>query len=253
MKNKDLLNICYKFFNRFITVNELIEKLKNLDLNKLSKEEKKEIKDLIKGIEDLAKKYPNQIDDYVIKKKEAIEEIIEKLDQATEDEELNKHVKNLKKDYKKEIDSHERWYAVTDYINNNKYFNACFDNLTKYELLEFIAQYICAPFPPQLKQNEFDELVKVGIEKDEREWLWRLAFNYETRDINFDEIVDYFIKMKDGYYLAELVSAIGSTLDIDQLIDKINDKELIKDLKERKDVMGHFVSEKQFEKLFKKL
>ena len=134
MKNKDLLNICYKFFNRFITVNELIEKLKNLDLNKLSKEEKKEIKDLIKGIEDLAKKYPNQIDDYVIKKKEAIEEIIEKLDQATEDEELNKHVKNLKKDYKKEIDSHERWYAVTDYINNNKYFNACFDNLTKYEL-----------------------------------------------------------------------------------------------------------------------
>jgi len=253
MKNKDLLNICYKFFNRFITVNELIANLKKLDLNKLSNEEKKEIKDLIKGIEDLAKKYPNKIDDYVIKKKEAIEEIIEKLDQATEDEELNKQVKNLKKDYKKEIDSHERWYAVTDYINNNKYFNTCFDNLTKYELLEFIAQYICAPFPPQLKQNEFDELVKVGIEKDEREWLWRLAFNYETRDINFDEIVDYFIKMKDGYYLAELVSAIGSTLDIDQLIDKINDKDLIKDLKERKDVMGHFVNEKQFEKLFKKL
>ena len=83
-------------------------------------------------------------------------------------------------------------------------------------------------------QEEFDKLVKVGIEKDEREWLWRLAFNYERSKINFDNIVDYFIKKKDGYYLAELISAIGECLNIDSIINKIVDKELIEDLKKKK-------------------
>ena len=47
------------------------------------------------------------------------------------------------------------------------YFNTCFDNLADYELLEFISQNIQAPFPPNLKQEEFERLVKVGIENDE--------------------------------------------------------------------------------------
>ena len=67
-------------------------------------------------------------------------------------------------------------------------------NSGKYELLEFIAQYIQVPYPPQLTQEEFESLVQVGIEQDKREWLWRLAFNYEKSNINFDSIVDYFIE-----------------------------------------------------------
>ena len=34
--------------------------------------------------------------------------------------------------------------------------------------------------------------------------------NYEKSKINFDSIVDYFIEKKDGYYIAELISAIRS-------------------------------------------
>lgn len=104
-------------------------------------------------------------------------------------------------------------------------------------MLEFIAQNIQAPFPPNLSQEEFDKLVKVGIEKDEREWLWRLAFNYERRKISFDDIVDYFIKKKDGYYLSELIIAIGECLNIDSIIDKIDDRELIEDLKKEKMIL----------------
>lgn len=37
MKNKELLNICYKFFNRFITADKLIEELTNMDTTDLSK------------------------------------------------------------------------------------------------------------------------------------------------------------------------------------------------------------------------
>ena len=151
------------------------------------------------------------------------------------------------------MDSHERWFNITNYINENKYFNTCFDSLSDYELLEFIAQNIKAPFPPSFNQEEFDRLVKAGIEKDEREWLWRLAFNYEGRNLNFDSIVNYFIKKKDGYYLAELISAVGECLNIDSIIDKINDRELIEDLKVRKQVISSYVTDEQFKNLIGKL
>ncbi len=162
-------------------------------------------------------------------------------------------INEINKINKDNNDSYEIWYSVADLINNNEYFNKCFNNLTDYELLEFIAQYIDAPMPPKISQKEFDNLVKAGIEKDEREWLWRLAFNYEEKDINFDDIVDYYIKVKDGYYLTELISVLRNSLDIDKIIDKINDQDLINDLKERKDILISCISEDKYNKLIGKL
>lgn len=254
MKNKELLNICYKFFNRYIIVEELIKQLKKMDLEKYPAKDVKAIEDLIKGIEKIAKDNPNKEDEYVRVKKEQIKKLVDKLSSIPEDDEiLGKQITNLKKEHEREIDSHERWFKVTDFINSNKYFNKCFDSLTKYELLEFIAQYIKAPFPPQLSNEEFEELVRIGIEKDEREWLWRLAFNYENTNKNFDPIVDYYIEKKDGYYLTELISALGEEINIDSLIKKLNDKELIKDIEERKDVIKNYVTEEQFKKLHSKI
>ena len=257
MKNKELLNICYKFFNRFITADELIEMLNNIDKDSLSKEEIEEINNLLNEIKKISNNIHNEEDEYVIRKRKTIKKMIERFESIPKDDEneefLNKQLMNLNKDYNKPMDSNERWFAITECINKNDYFNTCFDNLSKYELLEFIAQYIKAPFPPQLNQEEFESLVKIGIEYDEREWLWRLAFNYENRKINFESIVDYFIEMKDGYYLAELISAIGECLDINIIIDKINDKELIEDLKKRKGVIATYISEEQFNKLIDKL
>ena len=205
-------------------------------------------------IKEIITTVPNKVDEYVIGKKKKVNNLIDKLETIPKDEDIiNRLLNNLKKDNEKEIDSHERWLAIAQCIDENDYFNTCFDNLSDYELLEFISQYIQVPFPPQLSQEKFEKLVKVGIENDEREWLWRLAFNYERRNINFDLIVDYFINVKDGYYLAELISAVGECLDIDSIIDKITNKELIKDLKERKYVICNYVSEEQFNKLVSKL
>ena len=257
MKNKELLNVCYKFFNRFITANKLLEELANTDTSNLSKKDIEEQNKLTEEIKTIAKNTPNEMDEYVIKNKEKLKNMINRFESIPKDDKnidfLNKQLGNLKKDYEKEIDSHERWFKITDCINENSYFNEVFESLTDYELLEFIAQNISAPFPPNLTQEEFDRLVNAGIEKDEREWLWRLAFNYETRSINFDSIVEYFIKKKDGYYLAELISAVGECLNIDEIIDKIDDKELIEDLKNRKSVISHYVSEEQFNRLICKL
>lgn len=259
MKNKELLNICSKFFNRFITASELIEMLSNMDKKSLSEEEIEKIDELLDKIKTITNNTPNEEDEYVKREKEIISNLLKRLEkdvvqlEGENKEFLNKQINNLKKEYDRNRDSHERWFKITDYINNNEYFNTCFDNLSEYELLEFIAQNIQAPFPPQLNQEEFERLVKVGIENDEREWLWRLAFNYERSNINFDSIVEYFIKIKDGYYIAELINAVGECLDIDDIIDKINDKELIEDLKNRKSVIEFYVSEEQFNKLINKL
>ena len=254
MKNKELLNICYKFLNRFIVVDKLIEMLESMNNKDLSRNEIKELDKLISEIKEISKNTPNKDDEYVIGRKENIKNLINKFESfPSKDEFLNKQLDNLKKDYDKEIDSQERWLKIANCIIENKYFNTCFDNLSDYELLEFIIQNIQAPMPPKLSQEEFERLVKIGIQEDKREWLWRLAFNYEGLDIKFDTIVDYFIKVKDGYYLGELISAVGRCLDIDSIIDKINDKELIEDLKERKNYIKHYVSDEQFERLLAKL
>ena len=257
MKNKELLKICYKFLNRFITADELIKMLNDIDKNKYSKEEREELDKLIKEIIVILNKTPNEVDEFIINKKKKINEMIEMLEEIPQNENyfdfLNKQIENLRNDYNKEMDSHKRWLAVVDYISESEYFNKSFESLSDYELLEFIAQYISAPFPPKLKQEEFDRLVKVGIENDKREWLWRLAFNYEESNFDFDSIVDYFIEMKDGYYIAELISAVGQCLDIDKLIDKLNDKELIKDLRDRKGVIEGYVIEEQFNRMISKL
>ena len=257
MKNKELLNICYKFFNRFITADILIEKLLNIDKTNLSKNDIEETNTIISYIKKIVKNTPNKVDEYVIKKKETINSLIKKIEQIPKNdinsEYLNRQLDNLKKDYDSEIDSYERWITITDYIDKNDYFTKTFKSLTDYELLEFIAQNIQAPFPPNLTQEEFDKLVKVGIEKDEREWLWRLAFNYERSKINFDNIVNYFISKKDGYYLSELISAVGECLNINNIIDKIDDKGLIKELLKRKEILNNYISEEQFTKMVNKL
>ena len=52
------------------------------------------------------------------------------------------------------------------------------------------------PNPPHLTQEKFDELVAEGIKNDQREALWRLAFNYNGKNIDFSKIADYFISCR---------------------------------------------------------
>ncbi len=187
MKKREILDICYKFFNEYIDAKELIELLSNVDKIGFSKKEINNMNSLIDGIKNIV---------------------------AT----------NLDKD------DYKMCYQVIDYINQNDYFNEIFTSLTDYELLDFLTQYICAPFPPKLSQEEFDIIVSAGIKEDKREELWRMAFNFERYELNMDLIVDYFIKVKDIYYLKELVSVV-SYLDMKDIIKKIVDKELVEELK----------------------
>ena len=237
MKNKEFLDLCYKFLNKFVTSCEFVVLLEKVDLSVFNDEDKDSFVDFKNHIKEMVETIPNEVDDYVKKEKEKLKNVIGKLEQIPKEEEfeqLNNHVEILKKSYDKEIDSHDKCVKIFGFIVENDFFNKSMDSLTDYEMLEFISQYICAPFPPQLEQNKFDDLIRVGIEKDEREWIWRMAVNYQYSGLKFDLIIDYFIKVKDSYYLSELMFALFDTLDIDSLIDKIKDDDLKKDMLEQK-------------------
>ena len=61
------------------------------------------------------------------------------------------------------------------------------------------------------------------------------------------------MEKKDAYYLSELISSVGECLNINRIIYNLKDKDLIKDLIERKDVIKHYVTEEQIKKLEAKL
>ena len=108
MKNKELLNICYKFFNRFITADVLIEQLSNIDKTNLLKNDIDETNMMIKNIEKIANDIPNKVDKYVVKKKKNINKLIKKIEQISKDnnniEIFNNQLNNLQKDYAREMD-----------------------------------------------------------------------------------------------------------------------------------------------------
>ena len=66
MKNKELLNICHKFLNRFINSDELIEELNNIDKKEMSKEEIKKLDKLIMDINEIIANIPNKIEQKVL-------------------------------------------------------------------------------------------------------------------------------------------------------------------------------------------
>lgn len=253
MKNIELANICYKYINNSITLNELIDSLEKI---KFKKNEMEEAEKLIKELKHVSNTTKNIEDDFVKSKKKKIKMFLDKLNKIP-DKSIVKGIKqsidSLEKDYSKEFDSYERFMAGYKIVLKSKIFDSTMDSLDDYNMLKFIGQFIQAPNPPKLNQKGFDKLVKVGIKKDERELLWRLAFNYEESQIDISKITNYFIKKKDGYYLGELISAVGNKLDIDKLIDTINDKELIEDLKERKSIISNYMSEEQFNRLISKI
>ena len=238
----NFVTLMYKYINRFINSDELLESLEELDLNNFSKEEKISINKLIDDIKIIKDKTANEIDEIEKNRLETIERIVRDIIIMLESDNLEKDLREkiehrkeyLLEDKKKVKDGGKLYESIYILLADNKLINHYWESINDYELLEFIAQYISVPVPPQIDQEKFNDLVKVGIKNNEREWLWRLAFNYNRKNKDFSLIEDYFIEKKDSYYLTELISAVREDLDMKKLKEKVlatNDKKFITSVK----------------------
>ena len=238
----DLVSLMYKYINRFINSDELLESLEELDLNNFTDEEKASIKKLIDDIKSIKDKIPNEVDEIEKNRIEINEKYVNGIDKILQNNTLENKLKEkflkiregLLEDKKKVKDGGKLYESIYILLADNKLINHFWDLMNDYELLEFIAQYISVPIPPQIDQEKFNDLVKVGIKNNEREWLWRLAFNYNRKNKDFSLIEDYFIEKKDGYYLTELISAVREDLDMKKLKEKVlatKDKKFITSVK----------------------
>ena len=238
----DLVSLMYKYINRFINSDELLESLEELDLNNFTDEEKVSIKKLIDDIKSIKDKIPNEVDEIEKNRLEINEKYVNGIDKILQNNTLENKLKEkflkiregLLEDKKKVKDGGKLYESLFTLLADNDLINYYCDLLNDYELLEFIAQYISVPMPPQIDQEKFDKIVKVGIENDEREWLWRLAFNYNEKNKDFSLIEDYFIEKRDDYYLTELISAVREDLNMKKLKKKViatKDKKFINNVK----------------------
>lgn len=250
----DLVNIVYRYINRFITSDELINLLENIDKSKFSKEEVSEIEACTEAAKQIVANIPIEIDEVEQKRISVLDNILESLEKAVKNESNSKEIQNfaekqyneLVKSKTKKRDSGPRYEKIYDLLVNNQVYISYCKKMTDLELLEFITQYISAPVTPNIDQETFDDLVKVGIKEDKRESLWRLAFNYCGKKKDFTKIEDYFIEKRDSYYLTELIYAVESDLNIKRLVDKVintKDKDFIIECGREVEKMGLFTDE----------
>ena len=168
-----------------------------------------------------------------------IDNLLDKFKEVnTSDKELKEFIEkqynNLLKEKEKIKDGGKLYTKITDLLTNNSVINKSASKMNDKELLTFITRYILVPLPPPIKQEDFNDLVKVGIKEDNREALWRLAVNYNKK-MDFTLIEDYFIDKRDSYYLIELISATDS-VNLDNIVSKVvatNDREFMIDLANR--------------------
>ncbi len=235
----DLVNIIYRYVNRFLNSEQLIEALENIDLKKFSEEEVNEIIKLKKDIKEIIKNIPCEIDEIEIQREKNINKFLKLFDKIKNnpknDEKTKKFIDKKYDEFlkdKKEIrDCGPRYNKIFELLNNNSVYIKYCKNMNDLELLNFITQYISVPVPPLINQEVFNALVLAGIKEDKKEAIWRLAMTYHHRGKDFSKIIDYFIKVRDDYYLAELISGVHEDLDLDSIIDKVlktNDLKFIK-------------------------
>ena len=167
----DLVNLMYRYINRFINVDEILDELQKIDLSGYSLDEQTEIKKLIKKIQKIKDTTPNEVDDVERDRIANITHILESLNDvensnlSDDAKAIQKKKDQLWKDKDATYDGGALYQKVFDLLTQNKLVGKYARKMNNLELLEFITEYISVPMPPVLTQDEFDDLTFIGIEK----------------------------------------------------------------------------------------
>lgn len=254
----ELVQIMYEYINKLINNEKLVLRLNNIDLSKFSKTEVKDIKKLINEVTDFIKDTPNELDAFEKKRLQNLEKQLETLNKVINNKENKKEdikaIKEMKEvleeDKKEKRDGGKLYLGLKNILCNNKLVVKYAKKMDERELLDFITQYFHVMLPPAISQEAFDALTDVAIKNDEREKLFRLAFNYEDLNKDFTRIEDYYIEKRDAFFITELYSAVPDDINIDNLLRKIietRDKKFMFDVKEHAKKIG--LDDKEYQRL----
>lgn len=249
-----LLNIVYRYVNRFINSEELLLELTNIDKTKLSFADITNISSLLKDVQNIISSTDIIIDEEEITRIKTINNILKVIEKIRKNSNLNENTKEfLSKKYTELLedkaakrDSGPRYEKLSSLLVNNKVYQEHLQEISIDELLKFITQYISVPKPLKLSPETFARLVSKAINNDNREGLWRLAFNYASENQNLDAIEDYYIEQKDAYYLMEYINAVKEHINLKKIVQKAlrtKDINFINDCGKRAIEFGFFEDE----------
>ena len=225
----EFLNLMYQYINKFINSDEFLMELEKINLSKVTKKEEKTIAKLILDVKKIKENISNEIDEEEKQRIAQIDYSLGLIEKARTSEKLDKKIKefaekqydSLIEDRKKVRDGGKLYIEICNLFKDNSLMDSYIKKMTDEELLDFITQYISTPKPLKITEEEFNDLVNTAIKEDKREALWRLAFNYEGKNMDFSRIEDYFIEKRDAYYLTELMYAVTEDLDFKKLTRKV--------------------------------
>lgn len=237
----DFLDIVYKYRNRFINSEELVNKIENINKDNLDKDDLVSLDNILVDVKNIIKNTKITLDEVEINKRKEIQKNIKVLEDVlnnskNKDEMTIKFIKenlsSLKEEENIVRDSGNRYEEIKKYLENSKLFKKYYDNISDNDLLNLITHYITVPNPFKLSSEKLNDLIDLGIKIDSMEKLLRLAFSYGVSGLDTSKIVDYFINKRDDYYLIELICAIEVNLDVDKIMNKVldtNDDKFIRD------------------------
>lgn len=105
------------------------------------------------------------------------------------------------------------------------------------EIMKNLDNSIVLTYPiGEVNQQMIDELMDYCIKNDLREKAWRLALTFDKKNLDFSKLADYYIEVKDDWYLSELIYVLKDKLKFYDLYQKTmatKDKTFISKMGER--------------------
>lgn len=230
------INLTYSYINKLIKSEKLIELLTNIETTNYTEKEKEQLKEIINELTETIKNVPNEIDYIEEFYQKMLDSNIEYLEKVKhENEELEQYYNSLIEQKKEIRDCGPRYEKVSELLEKSELFQELYNKLNNSERLELLTKYLNSPKLPKITQEKINELVQTGIQEDKREALWRLAYNYRNCNMDYNTIIDFYIKARDIYYIIEIVCAVEEEINKNELIEKIfatEDKKFIIDCTE---------------------
>lgn len=198
---KFFIKTVYKFFNKFIDKDTLIQEINIFLKSKIGQKYNNELAKLLDEIEN---------------KDVSIEELI-----LEENDEVNRITDLLLNNeifitLANQMNNQDLMLLITYYI-----FAPIVPNTDQQTFNDLVNSAIQYDYP---------------LEK-----VWRLAMNYDSRGYNYDLIDEFFVNSKDSYYLAEYISGViqVNKEKIVNMIIQTKDKEFIKALLKDNFIQNH--------------